>query len=213
MNPRAFREIHGDPRPRRVGHFWQEVFSAGSMLGPSLVFLCCVDLTKGLSFQMMALSSVVHCLASACYHCQCAYHTTDPSWNHLKSPFRTADMCLIHVCIVTYCFAVSPGLWYIPRLSFVMNAVCILLLLYQRLRRIPGSKADSYRVIACIMTYTSAMVLRGDLANYLGVMASYGLGGYLWIRNEKLHYWGHGLFHLMLVPCSYCVASSASLSQ
>ena len=213
MNPRASLEIRGTPPVRCVGRFWQEIFSATSMLVPSIYLVFGVDFANHFSLWMMTVATVVHCLASASYHFQCAYHTTDPSWDHLSSAFRTADMCLIHVCMFTYCIAVSPGLWYIPMLSLTMNSVCILLLLHKRLHAIPGSKMDSFRVIACIMLYTSAMLLRGDFANYAGVMASYGLGGYMWIRNEKLGHWGHGLFHLMLVPCTYCVVQSSGLPR
>ncbi|CAE7233564.1 eef-2 [Symbiodinium natans] len=212
MNPRALREMRGGPAPpKKEGHFWQELFSAGSMIVPSLYLVFMVDLTR-LPILMMTVATCVHCLASASYHCQCAYYTTDPNWDHLKSPLRTADMCFIHVCMFAYCCAVSPGLWF-PVASFATNSSCVLLLLYRRLHCIPGSKADSYRVIACILLYTSAMLWRGDIGNYAGVMASYGLGGYLWIRNEKLGHWGHGLFHLMLVPCTYCVVQSASMPQ
>merc|ERR1712032_440142 len=130
------------------------------------------------------------------------------SFNHFTSPLRAADMSLIHLCCFVYGRAVARGaLFFIVANAFV-NLASAAWLIWRVLHGVPGTKRDSYRIIGCVLVYSLAMLWYGDWINYMGLLVSYAVGGFIWSINEALHGWGHGLFHVTLVPCLHCLMRS-----
>eukprot|EP00930_Biecheleria_cincta_P103069 TRINITY_DN9498_c0_g1_i2.p1 TRINITY_DN9498_c0_g1~~TRINITY_DN9498_c0_g1_i2.p1 ORF type:complete len:267 (-),score=19.96 TRINITY_DN9498_c0_g1_i2:149-949(-) len=183
--------------------FWQEVFSAGTMMVPSIychnvVAELAFVARKPLGLWVMTWATYTHCLASVAYHLRCAFGSR-PDFDHLRSPFRAADMAFIHVCCFCYGWAVSGGWLLFNTASLLANVACVASLVGRQATGVPTSKADSYRAIGCILIYTFAMVLRMDLANYAGTMLCYGIGGLFWTRNASLASWGHGSTHCFAI--------------
>jgi len=159
----------------------------------------------------MACATYAHCLASVMYHIQCAYRSCcGGDFDHFMSPFRVLDVTLIHTCCFAYGFALSRGDLLFNGISFLANLVCVTLLQWRMLCSVPGTTADSLRVVGCIIVYTMPMFMRGDMMNYLGMMLAYCLGGCLFSLNERLNGWGVGLFHAMLLPCTHFILQSAA---
>lgn len=190
----------------------QEVFSAASMLAPSAYAAYYSSQVASqtdfpLGVWLVAFSTYCHCIASVAFHLQCAYKSGTP-FDHFKSPFRCADMVLIHACTCSYGLALAKGDLRFSILNCSVNLLCASKLLWNLLLRAPGTKRDSHRVVGCIAVYTSAMVWRKDWINYACLMVSYFVGGIFWTRNEIFGGWGHGIFHLCLVPCIHFVMCS-----
>eukprot|EP00440_Ansanella_granifera_P076316 gb/GFBE01082820.1/.p1 GENE.gb/GFBE01082820.1/~~gb/GFBE01082820.1/.p1 ORF type:complete len:288 (+),score=24.46 gb/GFBE01082820.1/:1-864(+) len=209
-----------EPRPKEQSFWKQEVFSALTMVLPSIYVAhagpqLAASARVSSSIWLMAYATYCHCVASMGYHFQCAHHSgRSTNFDHFTSPFRIADMSLIHLCCFTYGWAISGGWdsgWWMlfNAISFTANLLCVTSLIGKHLCKVPGSKVDSYRAIGCILWYSSAMVWRADWANYGGLIFSYGVGGFFWTRNDRMGKWGHGLFHVALVPCTYFVLQSA----
>jgi|Transcript_17525 hypothetical protein len=194
-------------------HFWQEIFSALTMLVPSLYlayrFARVAAGVLPLRLRYMNWATYLHCIASCMYHCQCALNSTNKDFNHFRSPLRTADLAMIHVCLVTYTHAVSGEFWIFDLIALALNFGSASLFVYRQLYSKPGSKADSFRAVGGISLYLGAMLWRRDLWNFLGVFCSYAVGGIFYHKNDALGKWGHGFFHLALVPCTHYVLKSS----
>lgn len=204
----------GQHATRYAQGFWREVFSAATMILPSAYAACFASsMAETAQFPQgiwaIAYATYVHCIASVAFHLHCAY-LSGTSFNHFESPLRVADMVLIHACCIFYGWAVSPGGIVFLAANLVCNSACMIFLVCKSWLQLAGTKQDSYRVIFCILVYTSAMLWRCDWSNYFGVFLSYGVGGIFWTQNAKLDGWGHGMFHMCLTPCIYCVMRSAS---
>jgi len=195
--------------------FWPEIFSAVTMVAPSFLLLGLAPklATAGNGFTLgiwvMTFATYSHCLVSVAFHLECALKA-GTKFNQFESIFRVADMCFIHVCCIAYGFALSGGAVAFNFFDALLNLACMASLAWRCSQGLPGRKADSLRVIGCIVVYTSAMAWRGDWVNYLGAITSYGGGAVFWKVNSRMGGWGHGLFHLMLAPCAYCVACSTA---
>jgi len=161
------------------------------------------------SFRLWATSAATwaHCAASVAYHLDNAFRG---SLDHerLSSPFRTADFCFMHLCTFTYGWALAPRTLLFNLVALLINSSCVLALLWRLHLGQPGSKSDAHRVVGCIVYFTSAMLHRGDMTNYARIMLSYFVGGIFFVASPKLGGWGHGIFHLMLVPATYSVLRS-----
>jgi len=201
---------------KRGSFVMQEVWSAASMLLPSIYIHHAGGAFAEVSQQpekiwLMAFATYAHCLASAIYHLQCAYNSgTD--FNHFRSPTRTADISLIHVCCYTYGVALSGGSYILDVISLSANTVCVASLLWRCFVGKASTPQDSFRALGCVLIYSAAMPLRSDWQNYAGLMLSYAIGGFFWQKSAKFNGWGHGLFHVMLVPCTHFVLRSAAIA-
>ena len=201
----------GDSKESKESFFWQEMFSAATMLVPSL-YLAYRFQVPGLiplRLQLLSWATYMHCLASCMYHMQCAFNCANRAFNHLSSPLRTADLAMIHVCLVAYTHAVSAEFWIFDVMALALNLASASLFIFRQLYSKPGSKADSFRAVGGILLYLGAMIWRRDLWNSLGVACSYALGGIFYHKNDAFSKWGHGFFHLALVPCTHFVLKSS----
>ena len=194
-------------------HFWQEMFSAGTMLVPSfyIAYMRALGTAEPTPTRLHFVAGATYgqCFASCMYHLQCALNAGEKGFNHLSSPWRTADFAMIHVCLLAYTHAVSGNMWF-DLAALVLNVGCAALLVVRCLSSRPGSKADSLGAMGGIALYLGAMLWRGDVWNCCGVAFSYAVGGLFWHKNQALGKWGHGIFHLALVPCTYFVLQSSA---
>ena len=194
----------------KASHFWQEMFSAGTMLVPSLYLAYKFQVPAiPLRLRMMTWATYVHCCASCMYHCQCALKSAKKDFNHLSSPFRTGDLAMIHVCLLAYTHAVSGDFWIFDLLALTFNLSSAGLFVFRQLCSKPGSRNDSFRAVGGILVYLFAMLWRGDFENSFGVACSYAIGGIFYHKNDAMGKWGHGFFHLALVPCTHFVLQSS----
>jgi len=205
---------NGRQREKVPDRFWQEVFSAGTMVLPSVYAYCnCAGIAANASFPQgiwaVTFSTYGHCLASVAFHLQCAF-CNGPSFNQFESPFRTADMAFIHLCCFWYAFAISHGDLFIIAINAMVNAACVVRLVRRRLLGVPGARTDSLMVISCIFLYTAAVPLRGYWWDYTLLLLAYGLGGVMWASNAKMAGWGHGLFHICLTPAIHFLMNSVA---
>ncbi|CAJ1400140.1 unnamed protein product [Effrenium voratum] len=193
--------------------FWQEMFNAITMLVPS-VYLAFHNQTEGVPsrIRLMTWATYAHCLFSCAYHCQCALYSGRKDFNHFMSPLRTMDLSMIHVCLLAYTHAVSDDNAIFELLAMLLNLACVFWLIFRHLRGVPGSQADSLPAAGGILLYLSAMLARGDLANFTWVSLFYAVGGVCWKKSSALGHWGHGLFHLCLTPCAHFVLKSSALA-
>jgi len=185
-------------------HFWQEMFSAVTMLPPSILALWWVlTLSPETQFPQciwaLAIATWAHCPVSMMYHITSALNA-GKSYDPFSSVFRLADVSAIHGCCVAFGWAVSHGDWFFTEAAIVLNLACVVRLQWDFLTGKRGSQQDLYRVCCCIFVYLFPMLWRGDFVNYLGAFASVGLGSCFQLVDDRLKGWGHGLFHLMLTP-------------
>ncbi|CAJ1416377.1 unnamed protein product [Effrenium voratum] len=190
-----------------------EMFNAITMLVPS-VYLAFHNQTEGVPsrIRLMTWATYAHCLFSCAYHCQCALYSGRKDFNHFMSPLRTMDLSMIHVCLLAYTHAVSDDNAIFELLAMLLNLACVFWLIFRHLRGVPGSQADSLPAAGGILLYLSAMLARGDLANFTWVSLFYAVGGVCWKKSSALGHWGHGLFHLCLTPCAHFVLKSSALA-
>jgi len=187
----------------------QEVFNAVSMCIP-LVYL----LAAGGSFAelsdfpagivAMKWATGIHCGASFCFHMESATTTRA----HQLSFWRLADFVFMHVCCFSYGWAVSRGDTTFNAVSLLVNVYCAAQLTHKWWKQKAIGQVDSLKVVGCIMLYTTAMLWQHYFYEYCGTLFFYLIGGSLWVMDERLHGWGHGFFHLMLVPCTHFVLNS-----
>uniref|UniRef100_A0A7S1S6B1 Post-GPI attachment to proteins factor 3 n=1 Tax=Alexandrium catenella TaxID=2925 RepID=A0A7S1S6B1_ALECA len=212
--PGAARKV----QRKEGGRFWQEIFNAATMLLPSIYVLSCSHAAASRArfpegVWVTALATYAHCIASVIFHLECARRDRwDWDFDHFRSPFRVLDLTFIHASCVAYGFALSRGDTLFNVVCFLANLACVARLHWRLMRRLPGTPADSHRIVGNIAVYTMPMLMRGDLANYCCLMLCYGLSGVFWTLNERLCGWGHGLFHVMLLPCAHYVLQSATLA-
>ena len=194
--------------------FWQEIFSTVTMLVPSIYIAYRFQQHDAIPtrLRLMAWATYLHCFASCMYHCHCAANANRHDFNCLESPWRTADFTMIHLCLLSYTHAVSGDLWYFDLLALILNLISAGVFIQRQVASRPGSKADALRVMAGICIYLAAMLCRGDLSNCGGVACAYGVGAIFYHKNDALGRWGHGLFHLALVPCTHFVLKSSVAS-
>eukprot|EP00438_Fugacium_kawagutii_P030847 Skav210408 [mRNA] locus=scaffold1416:328472:329050:- [translate_table: standard] len=180
------------------------------MLVPSLYLAYKFQIpTVPLRLRLMTWATYMHCIASCAYHCQCALNSTNKDFNHLRSPLRTADLAMIHVCLLAYTHAVSGEFWIFDLVAVALNLGSAGLFVFRQLYFKPGSKADSLRAVGGIILYLGAMLWRRDYGNSFGVACCYAIGGVFYLANDALGKWGHGFFHLALVPCTHFVLKSS----
>eukprot|EP00448_Togula_jolla_P012099 CAMPEP_0170595934 /NCGR_PEP_ID=MMETSP0224-20130122/14834_1 /TAXON_ID=285029 /ORGANISM="Togula jolla, Strain CCCM 725" /LENGTH=297 /DNA_ID=CAMNT_0010920163 /DNA_START=49 /DNA_END=942 /DNA_ORIENTATION=- len=195
-------------------HFWQEIFSAVTMLPVSMLALWWVlTLTPEIEFPQsiwaMAIAIWAHCPVSMTYHITNGLNA-GKSYDPFTSAFRLADILAIHGCCVAFGWAVSHGDCFFTEAAAVLNLVCMVRLLWDFLMGKRGSQQDLYRVCCCIAVYLFPMLWRGDFVNYLGAFVCIGLGGCFQLVDETLNGWGHGLFHVMLTPYLFFLLRSAA---
>lgn len=196
--------------------FWQEVFSSLSMLAPSLyAYLVCEAAAAQfgafrLGVYALVYSTYFHCAISMYYHMNNALREGEPGFNAYLSPFRVADLAAIHVCCVTFGWAVSHGAALFTLASIVLNGRFIHRLVSMFAKGDPGSEGDGIRVAVSIFIYLSPMLARGDFENYLGALCSFLLAGACWVMAPRTNGWTHGFFHLMLTPYFHFLLRSAA---
>mmetsp|Transcript_4801 Transcript_4801/g.11195 ORF Transcript_4801/g.11195 Transcript_4801/m.11195 type:complete len:300 (-) Transcript_4801:94-993(-) len=186
-------------------HFWQEMFSAVTMLPPSILALWWVlTLSPETQFPQciwaLAIASWVHCPASMIYHITNGLNAGNKKYDPYASPLRLVDVSAIHCCAVAFAWAVSHGDWLFTQIAAMMNLICVARLTRDFLKGKRGAQDDLYRVCRCIAFYLLPLLWRGDFVNFAGAVVSISLGGVFQLVDERLHGWGHGLFHLMLTP-------------
>jgi len=196
--------------------FWQEMFSALSMLFPSiyayLVYEAALDQVAAFRPGVYALvySCWAHCGCSMAYHFSMAWHIGLPGFEPMTSPLRVLDLSAIHFCCVTFGWAVSQGSALFTAVLFLLNYSWVRRLVDMNVKGLPGSQGDGLRIGLGIMLYTSPMLLRGDTGNYFGAIFFWLASGACWAFNHRFNGWLHGVFHLLLTPYFHFLLRSAA---
>mmetsp|Transcript_43648 Transcript_43648/g.70746 ORF Transcript_43648/g.70746 Transcript_43648/m.70746 type:complete len:251 (-) Transcript_43648:143-895(-) len=197
--------------------FWQEVFSALSMMLPSLYALSFAPelAARGAAFPegiwVLTYASCVHCPFSMAYHLTNAFRGGDDYEMFRVTPFRTADLSAIHLCAIAFAWALSRGSVLFTALLALLNLHCVRLLVRDQLLGRKGSLMDACRVSYCVLAYTLPLLWRGDYRNYAGALLSFATACSLHSMGSmgiQLHGWNHGLFHVMLTPYLHFLLSS-----
>jgi len=193
--------------------FWQEVFSAASMVLPSLYALCFANrFAEGAAFPSgvwaLVYMTYAHCFASVAFHATLAIEEgkVDP----FQSPFRLVDLGAIHTACVVFGWAVSHGALLFTVASAVLNLGLVLRLFWRYLCGLPGNSTDTQLLGVCIVIYTAPMLLRGDVWNYVGAVLCMSVGFVFFYLDARLNGWGHGVFHVMLLPYFHFLLCSAA---
>ncbi|CAJ1372535.1 unnamed protein product [Effrenium voratum] len=185
--------------------FWPEVFSAFTMLLPALHGSnLAADLASGAAFPqgvwVLLYGAIFHCPVSMAYHLSNAVLEGTAGHDVMLTPFRTADLTAIHLCCIAFGWAESYGdILYTLALT-VLNLICIFALLHDLASGRRGGQHEVHRVAVAVFLYTLPVLLRGDCWNYLGIAVSWILAAAFQMISPKIGGWGHGLFHMMLVP-------------
>mmetsp|Transcript_89931 Transcript_89931/g.232220 ORF Transcript_89931/g.232220 Transcript_89931/m.232220 type:complete len:281 (-) Transcript_89931:155-997(-) len=186
--------------------YWQEMFSSLSMLAPSLYahIVCEAFAAQYTAFRpgiyVLVCSTYVHCACSMYYHANNALREGEPGFDPYNSPFRVADIGAIHFCCVTFGWALSDGAPLFTFVLVLLNLSWVRRLVQNFRRGQKGNRGDGLRIGVGILLYTSPMLLRGDVENYLGAMFFFLLAGFCWLVAPRYNGWPHGVFHLLLTP-------------
>lgn len=205
---------HGKPAKHSPQIYWPEVFSAVTMLAPSLYGLSLLSyLLEVASFPAGVKALVV----ASCLHCPVSmtYHFTNAAWEKysydmMLTPFRLADVVAIHISCIIFGWALSHGSLSYTCVGAVVNSLFITRLLREYSAGNPGTRKDVIGVAICVLIYTAPMLLRGDISNYFGAILFFAVACVCHALNEHLHDLGHGFFHLFLVPYFHFLLASAA---
>ena len=104
--------------------FWPEVFSALSMIVPSvLAYHTAPELASKSVFPeglwALAVGTFLHCPFSVAYHLACAVLDQRDGFDSYSTPFRTMDLTAIHCSAIIFAWALSQGDWLYTFLMFV----------------------------------------------------------------------------------------------
>ena len=188
------------------GHtFWPEVFSALTMLLPALHgYALAPEIALDASFPpgiwALLYATLFHCPISMVYHSANAIFEGTPGYDALCTPFRTADLIAIHFCCIAFGWAESHGDVAYTSLLVVLNIGRIISLLITLAKGRCGGRHENYWVALAVFLYTLPVLMRGDFHNYAGIATSWCLACIFQSLGPKMGGWGHGFFHLMLVP-------------
>lgn len=133
-------------------------------------------------------STWIHCFAAVNYHLRCAYRLDK---HRLENHARRCDQAFIHFTSAVYAFALSGSPAY-GLATLAYNAPCIALLW----RPLSWGAATRARIGLAIMLYLAPME-RGARAVAAGAFA---MAATPLLLDRRLAGWGHGIFHLGLVP-------------
>merc|ERR1719416_206953 len=165
------------------------------------------SLSAGASFPNglmgMATCFCIHSVFSCAFHLQSALG--GPSFDQRQSYLRTIDQCLIHMTSCVAAWAVSRGHLLHTSINVLANSACVGALVRRRLAGLPGRRQDGMHIVQCVLLYTSFIAWRGDWWFYFMVVSSYGASAVFWLKNDALHGWGHGVFHVLLGNVCYWV--------
>jgi hypothetical protein len=194
--------------------YWPEVFSAVTMLAPSLYGLSLVSYLLEVASFPHAVKAL---LVASCLHCpvSMAYHFTNAAWQKysydmMLTPFRLADVVAIHISCIVFGWALSHGSLSYTCVGALVNLFFIARLVREYSARNPGTRKDVIGVAICVLIYTAPMLLRGDISNYFGAIFFFVLACVCHASNDHLHDLGHGFFHLFLVPYFHFLLASAA---
>ncbi|CAK9001617.1 Elongation factor 2 [Durusdinium trenchii] len=198
--------------------FWPEVFSALTMLLPALHgYFRAPDIAASAAFPQgvwaLAYAAIFHCPISMAYHLSNAVYDGAPGYDVLCTPFRTADLIAIHLCCVAFGWAESHGHLEYTIFITIINIGCIVSLLHTLICERRGGRHENYLVAFCVFLYTLPVLVRSDYCNYAGIAGSWFLACVFQSLNPKMGGWGHGLFHVMLVPYFHFLMHGAAASR
>lgn len=198
--------------------FWPEVFSALTMLFPALHgYYMAPDIAADASFPpgvwVLLYATLFHCPVSMAYHLANAAFYGMSGYDALNTPFRTADLVAIHLCCIAFGWAESHGDISYTIFLIVINVGCILSLLHTLALGRRGGRHENYWVAFAVFLYTLPVLMRCDYINYVGIAASWCLACVFQSLGPKMGGWGHGFFHLMLVPYLHFLMRGAAATN
>ncbi|CAE7561852.1 eef-2, partial [Symbiodinium pilosum] len=131
--------------------FWPEVFSALSMMVPSIyAYHAAPELASNAIFPegvwALAIGAMLHCPFSVAYHLASAVLDKHTGYDPMCTPFRTMDLSAIHVACIVYAWALSHGNVLFTLFLAILNILCVFLLFRRLMYGRPGGIHENIRV-------------------------------------------------------------------